>query len=368
MKPTCLLSSFAVLLAIPVFAQNQQQGGGQQRPAAPAPLIVPEMALTPAQTAHILKELEKAESQIGQGRGGVFSTALSKFRSAMSGDTEALGLYLDCVKLQNFERKDLKQADFVDWREKNEARLKEGDFPRGLALQLEYLVLTLQAQDIDDPEKMGPIVTALQGYIGKIIGEVQASMKHTASGAVEVKDVATKGNAGGQRRGGGAGVAGMGGSALVGVLRQSVKGCEFSRAYLLEDYLTRKEWEYSPLNIEGLFSSVIFPYYKTEKPEELGTQWDARINAELALRKAILSETEYNIYAQQEHPRLQWQKQRDLLATNVNAINALAEMLKIIQANPNHPEAKEWLATFKIIMTRLTPGAGEPVEKPIGSQ
>lgn len=367
MKPTCLLSSLAVLLALPVFAQNRQPGQQPgQRPQAPAPVVVPEMALTPAQTAHILKELEKAESQIGQGRGSVFSAALAKFRSAMGSDSAALGLYLDCYKLENFERKDLKQTDFAEWRERNEDRLKEGDFSHGLALQLEYLALTVQAQDVEEISKMGPVVTALQGYLGKVIGEVQASMKHTASGAVEVKDAASKGGAGGGQRKGGGGGGGGGGSALVAVLRQSVKGSEFSRAYLLEDYLTRKEWEYSPLNIEGIFSNVIFPYYKSEKPEELAAQWDARINAELALRKAVLSETEFNLFAQEEQPRLQWQKQKGLLAANVNAINALAEMLKIIQASPNHPDAVEWLESFKEIMAKLTPAP--PVEKPIGSQ
>ncbi|MGV3663720.1 MAG: hypothetical protein ACO1TE_26350 [Prosthecobacter sp.] len=376
MKSTRHLSMLAMLATVPVFAQNQPPAPGApgQRPA---PLVVPAVALTPAQMAHILKELEKVEAQIGQGRGGVFSTALAKFRAATGSDAAALALYLDCYKLEHFDRKDLKTTDFTEWRERNEERLKDADFGKALVLQLEYLVLTIQAQEINDIKKMGPVVTALQAYIAKAVGEVQASTKHTASGAVELKETPKGGNGGGARRpGGGGGGQGQGGgggrwgagdaSPLAVTLRQSVKGTEFCNAYLLDDYLTLKEWEYTPLNIAGIYGSVIFPYYRSEKPEELGAQWDMRINAEHALRKAVLSESEYAIYFGEQNPRLQWQKQSDLLTSNVNPVNALAEMLKIIQGNPNHPDAATWLDTFKTIMEKA--GGEPPVEKPIGSQ
>lgn len=147
------------------------------------------------------------------------------------------------------------------------------------------------------------------------------------------------------------------------MLRQSVKGSEFSRAYLLEDYLTRKDWEYSPLNIAGIFSSVIFPYYASEKPAELAAQWDSRINAEMGLRKAGMSETEFNLYYKEEQPRLLWEKYNHLLSNNVNPVNALADMLKVIQANPNHPDAAGWLKSFKEIVKNVAPAGA--VEIPL---
>lgn len=366
MKSPRHLTLLALLATVPVFAQNQ--------PAAPkrAPSPgVPEVTLTPAQVTHILKELEKVEGQIGLGRNGVFSNALTKFRDGMSSGAAALSLYLDCYKLEHFERKDLKTADFTDWRDRNDQRLKETDFGKALALQLEYLVLTIQAQDVTDVKKMGPMVTSLQAFMAKEITAVQDAIKHTASGAVEVKEP-SKGNAGGGRRipngpGGGGGRWGAGdASALASTLRQSVRGTEFCNAYMLDGYLTLEKWEYVPLNIGGIYDSVIFPYYRSEKPEELSAQWDLRINAELALRKAVLSETEYSIFFAEQNPRLQWQKQGDLLISKIAPVVALAEMLKIIQANPNHPDAAGWLQSFKDIMKRASGEA--PAEKPIGSQ
>lgn len=367
MKPIRILNLLAMLLATAAAAQSPQESAPGNSPAAAASQVL----LTPAQTAHILKELEKAEALIGQGRSGVFTAALTKFREGMASEAAALALYLDCYRLEHFERKNLKQTDFTTWRDNNETRLKDDDFKKALALQLEYLVLTIQAQGIEDPQKMGPLVTALQAFIGKAITAVQASTKHTASGAVEAKDAGPKGGGPGRKGGGGGGGGGGGpGGVLMGALRQPVKGTEFASAYLLDDYLNRKEWEYSPLEVEGIYSRVIFPYYLTEKPAELPAQWDARINAELALRKAVMSEAEFGLYYTEKGPRLQWDKNSFLLSNNLNAVNSLADMLKIIQGNPNHPDAAGWLEEFREIVKRVSAPEPEPApaEKPIGSQ
>lgn len=357
MKSTPLLTLLAVLLATSASAQAPAASVDPAAPAAETP-AASQVLLTPAQTEHILKELEKVEMLIGQGRNALLSAALAKFRTASGSESDALALYLDCYRLENFERKDLKQTDFMDWRDRNEARLKDEDFKAGLLLQLEYLVMTIQAQSIDDPKKMGPLVTGLQAFLAKAITAVQATVKHTASGAVEEKDTGKGG--GRQGRGG----QGGGGGQLAGILRQSVKGTEFTKAYQLENHLDRKEWEYSPLNVAGIYTSVIFPYYVKEKPAELAAQWDARINAEMALRKTGMSQTEFDLYFKEEGPRLQWQKDNYLLSNNVSAVNAMADMLKIIQGNPSHPDAAGWLEEFKEILQRVAPAGS--VETPIG--
>lgn len=178
-------------------------------------------------------------------------------------------------------------------------------------MQLEYLVLTIQAQDIKEQKDMGPIVAALQSFIPKAITAVDGAIKHTASGAVEQKidagalapgrrptnnngQAARPGGKGAGRVMGGGGGAGGGGLAraageLGSILNESVKDCEFSKAYLLGSHLKRQEWSYSPADIAAIYDSVIFPYYLEVKPTELGAQWDTRINTEFALRKIILS-------------------------------------------------------------------------------
>jgi hypothetical protein len=205
MKSQTILSLLLALLAGSAAAQEETRPSPRP-PVAGGEMVVPEVTLTPAQIGHILKELEKVETEIGQGRGGILGAALTKFRSAMGSESNAVSLYLECYKLENFDRKDLKQTDFMEWRDRNEARLKDENFTKGLLLQLEYLVLTIQAQNLKEQKDMGTVVPALQAFIGKAITEVQATMKHTASGAVEQKDADS--NGGGQGRRGGAVVRG----------------------------------------------------------------------------------------------------------------------------------------------------------------
>ncbi len=352
MKPTHLLPLLAVLLASPAIAQTAA-------PAAPAPQVI----LTPVQTEHILKELEKVEAQIGQGRGTVFGAAMAKFREGMASPAAAMELYQDCYKLEHFDRKNLKQTDFMDWRTKNEVNLKDEDFKRALWLQLEFLVMSVQAQDADEPKEMAPLVASAQAFLGKAITAIQESTTHSASGAVSDKDV----KAPGTRKGGGGG-GGRPAGDILGTLRESVKNSDFARAYSLEDFMKREDWEYQPLNVKGIYSSIILPYYLTEKPTEVAAQWDARMNAELAMQKALRSENDFNEYSKDAGPRMMWEKNNYLVAHNVSPVNALADMLKVIQAYPNHPDAAEWLKDFRSLVKKVSEPSGEIVEKPIGSK
>ncbi|MDB6007300.1 MAG: hypothetical protein JWR15_4287, partial [Prosthecobacter sp.] len=333
MKPTQFLLLLAVLLASPAIAQTPAA------PAVPATAPLP-VLLTPAQTDHILKELEKVESQIGQGRGTVFGAAMAKFREGAASPTAAMALFLDCYKLEHFDRRDLKQADFMDWRNRREVILKDEDYKKALALQLEYLVLSIQAQDADDVKKMAPLVAGAQAFLGRAITAVQGSLVHSASGAVSDKE----------SKGGGKGGGGGGGNAkppsIDETLGKSVRDSEFARAYTLKDFMKKEEWEYEPLNVKGIYQKTIFPYYLEDKPTEVATQWDLFINTELALRKALMSETQYNEFAKEAGPRMQWDKYSYIVEKNVSPLKALDDMLKIIQTYKIHSDAYKCLKCF----------------------
>jgi len=344
MKSIQLLPLLAVLLASPAVAQNPIIPGTE--PEAPVYKVI----LTPAQTDKILKELDKVETLIGKGRGSVFTAAMAKFREGMASPTAALALYLDCYRLEHFERKNLKQVDFMDWKKKNEDRLKDDDFKRALWLQLEFLVLTIQAQEIDEPKKMAPIVASLQAFLGKAVTAIQGTTSHSASGAL------TAGRKGGNVPAGD----------ILGTLRQSVAESDFAKAYSLQDFLKREEWEYQPLNVRGIYKDVIFPYYLAEKPTDLPGQWDSRINAERAMRQALMSDAEFNEYIKDEGPRLLWEKDNYLVVNNVNAVAALADMLKVIQTYPSHPDAITWLKDFREIVKQVSEPVPVNAEKPAG--
>jgi hypothetical protein len=304
--------------------------------------------LTADQTANIMKQLEQLEQQINKGRGDIFGSALTKCRAGAASEAAALALYLDCYKIEHYDRRNLKTTDFQAWKDNNETRLKDPEFTKGLVLQLEYLVLSIQAQDADEAKERAQLVAALQTYLPRVVGAVQESMKHTASGAVEEKDKGPR-NGGGRGPGGrgpGGGAA-LGAGQLAGILRESVKQTEFARAMQLDQYLRSNEWEYAPLDIASIYDTVIFPFFLENKREEVGAQWDSRISAEMALQKSSMSEAQYAEYYKERLPVLQWSKASFLLENKINPIMALADMLKIVRDNPSHANAGQWLKSLR---------------------
>src|SRR4051812_40681107 len=105
----------SALLCTPLLLSAQAQ-----TPAAPATATTPPPpaappTLTSDQTANIMKQLEQLETQITKGRGEILGSALARFRAAMASPKEALALYLECYKLEHFDRRDLKTTDFLAW-------------------------------------------------------------------------------------------------------------------------------------------------------------------------------------------------------------------------------------------------------------
>lgn len=347
-----------VFLCAPVLLSAQAPAPAA--PAAPsttsatAPAAGP--TLTDEQTANIMKQLEALETQISKSRGDVLGGALAKFKAASASTKDALDLYLDCYRLEHFERRDLKATEFQTWKDSREVQLKDEEFLTGLQLQLEYLVITLQAQSIEETKDMGPVIVALQAFMPKAVAAIQETIKHTASGAIEAKNQGGKGGGkggGGGRPPGGGG----GGGSLSATLRQDVKSSEFSQAYLLTDYLTRKDWCYTPMNIAEIYDATIIPYYLEVKPEEVSAQWDARNNGELALRKFSMSESEYAVYFKERQPELAWRKAAYMLQNKLNPILAMADMLKIVRENPTHAQAGTWLKQLRQAVNSAQPGA-----------
>ena len=299
--------------------------------------------LTPEQTANIMKQLDQLEAQIGKNRGDTLGGAYARCSKAVAaGEKGALELYLECYKVEHFDRMNLKITDYQDWAKRNLDKHKDPEFLAALWLQLQYLVFSIQAQDAKD---MGPIVASLQSYIPKLVSAVQGATTHTASGAVKDSDKGKK-NSGGRSFGSGQ---------FQQMLRQSVKNSEFAKAFLLDDFLRKEEWEYEPLAIGRIYDSIIFPYYLEKKPADLGAQWDARIKADLTLKQAVMSDAEYAIYYKEKYPALLWKRASYLYDHGVNPILAMADMLKVIRENPTHPDAGDWLKNLRGVVNGAQP-------------
>jgi hypothetical protein len=56
------------------------------------------------------------------------------------------------------------------------------------------------------------------------------------------------------------------------------------------------------------------------------------------------------------------------VSNNVGPVAALADMLKLIQNYPAHPDATKWLVDFREMVKAASEPSGEVAEKPAGTQ
>src|SRR5580765_1326098 len=113
--PVALLVAVMALLPSPVPAQNRAPATPPTSPPPPPP-IPPEVKLTAEQTAAIMKQLDNLEGVVGKNRGEILGGAMARCSKAIAaGELCALQLYLDCYKLEHFDRVNLKITDYQDW-------------------------------------------------------------------------------------------------------------------------------------------------------------------------------------------------------------------------------------------------------------
>jgi hypothetical protein len=324
----------ALSIAAPAFGQEPER-----KPATPV--------LTQQQVDTIVKQLAELEKTIAAQRSTNLGAILQKLRTAATSDAAALALYEDCETLvadrRALTRDDKKaredqikrQAD----RNKNDKGAvvkEEGDFGTAVRLQLRYLILSLQAHETKDKEQLLPDIL---GYLQ----DVAASAEKLKGRAGAYLATPLRAGGGGGRRGPGGG-GGQGNNPFVA-------------AFQLEPYLDNPEWSMEPLDFGNIYEKSVFPTYREKKKSELGTQWDARMSAEAALRKGSISEAEFAIWQQTALLDIKWLKLKDVYANGDKPVNALADMLAMIRDNPGHPDSPKWLDEFRGLVAAAVPGS-----------
>jgi len=286
-----------------------------------AQTAAPAATLTPAQVEAITKQLKDLEKQIQDMRGSNLTMVMTKLRSAAASSAAALNFYLDCEKLVNVERKDLDKTEERQRKEQMERNAErrtdkkaedlDGDAGLATRLQIQYLLLTLEAHEAK-PEDKEKLLPRLQAYIQEVVSSADK----------------LKGRAGGQ-------------------LRRDLSESPIVQAYQIGRFLDSEDWTTRPMDFAGMWSKFILPHFEKEKKDALAAQWDARISVETTMNKGRLPEPEFIIWGQQELPTLKWARANYLLQKGPSPVTALADMLNHIKAYPSHPDAPKWLEEMR---------------------
>lgn len=260
------------------------------------------------------------------------------FANAAGDPRAAVELYLNCVKMVEYDREGRPEADFRAWRENQADRIKDPQFVTSLQQQLRYLTLSCQAAESEDKAQ---IFGALMSYVDSL-----SNLTEMPTGAVT----------------------------------QSVANSVFAKAYYLERLLGNTEnWEPVPINIAGIYSRTIMPYLREKDPASLMNAWDKRIEQQGRLvamleekkdeelrglnrdeeRRArnnqtnqggALGEHSKEEFTQKTLPQLQWGKLKDMFLY-VDQVNGAKAMLDFVEANLKHELGEQFYAEFEQLIT-----------------
>lgn len=304
-----------------------------QTPAEAPPAVTDEKPkLTDAQVSNVLTQLKTLEADILAKRGSNLSSILSKLNAGISSDQAATKLYTDCEVLVNSERKDESKAEARARAEQVERSMErkgksggggttdEGDTALGIRFGLRYLIMTLEAHEAKD-EDFKKMVPKLQNYINELVAAAP-KLKGRAFGMIN---------------------------------RVCGNGSPIIEAFQIERYLNRQGWSNSATNIGAMYNTTILPIAAEEDKDSLPALWDARINAEGAFRKENMTEAEYLLWGQNDLPVIRWERASYLYEKGPSAINAMAEMLKLIKDNPSHADAPAWVKELRSLINESSP-------------
>jgi hypothetical protein len=316
------------------------------------PLVRPE--LKPEQVANVLKQLDDLEKTILTQRGGDLGGIIQRLRAAASSEAAAINLLADCDKLVNVDRK----ADDKDSKEQAERRAEQqkkrqeaatkedqernGDAGVALRLALEYLALTLEANEAKD---LATMVPKIQTFHKSLLASAD-KLKGRAGDSLN-QPVGTGADAGG----GGQGRRGGAPTGDVGLVVE---------AFQLAPFLRRQGWPMVPAAIMDHYDKLMLKPAREKKPDDLASLWDGAMATEAAYRKARMFEGEYALWAQNEAPALKWAKAQDITRYSSAPVNGLAEMLNVIRAYPKHASAPQWVQQLRSLVSPAEAGASAP--------
>ncbi len=349
MSPRIALATSLLAIVSPAFAEGPSAN-----------------ELKPEQVANVLKQLEELEKTILAQRGTNLTSVIQRIHAAAASDGAAQNFIADCDRVVNVDRKlaDREAKQEAERRKDQQKKRQEptkgqeeknGDTTLALRLSLEYLALTLEANEAKDITVMIPKLQSfhqsLQASAPKLKGQ-SAQMLHRSVSMGEGR--AERGRNGGATPGGSVGLV--------------------VSAFQLERYLSPENWSGIPADIIGHFDKGALKLARENKPEEVASLWETAINLEAAIRKETMFDGEYAIWVQNELPSLRWRRAEDMVEHGPSKVAGLAEMLNVIKANPTHADSPTWVRTLRSLVkpdeaaaTDAAPAAGVPVGATDGS-
>ncbi len=251
------------------------------------------------------------------------NTVFQAFRTA-SGDTgSALAFYQDAMRSTVFTGQSNGQTQFHDWKMQSAGKFKDPTFLNALRFHLEYIVLTMERGNGATAKQMMP---ALLDYAAR-----------AARAGQSLRDP---------------------------FMKKDISSSIFVEWYQIRDWIASAPgWEMRPGAVDGIFGLTILPEMRAEKDPRVLDYWDNKINTESLNASDTKITFEIDKFNQVRRPSLLWARAKDQMAIGQKN-NAIKAMFALINDNPNHPNASDWVAELEGIIHDQTAAAAPPPGAP----
>ncbi len=321
----------------------------------------------PIDVTQMLRQLKTMKEQQTLGVKATKRNALQQVSSAANDPSKALELWEEAVRVTQFNGAPKEGTAFHDWKAGEGEALKERECQSALHLYFTWLSLTLQRASGSEVKDLLP---AIVNYTKEAAAD-QAAMEGFDDAIKREKEMEASRRHGGPRRNNDELVKRLHDQILKQATSGSVVVQWLRISDLLNDAGTAKPkpaeagqpagatWEHSPGNVDGIFQKIILPELRIEKDPRIVDYWDMKLRLEAdAATKAKLS-FEADKFNQVRMPQLLWNRAQDVLAIGQKN-RAVADMFKIIQKYPAHPDAATWMASLEQTLLPPIPAAPAP--------
>lgn len=267
----------------------------------------------------LLERLEKIRNSANEKIESRYRIAINAYQAAASSNEAATEFFLKCVEKIEFTDQNRRNADFREWKHKEDDKLKSVGHAAALRLQLRWLILTLRA-------------TSEQADRKQLAGEAAAMLEAIGSDYRSLKPYQN-------------------------ILSQGVLGSIFAKAYDLGDVKLEK-WPQAPLPVGQVFDQLLMPPHRNLAGlATLKELWNRRIQMEIAMKnestpenqgesrrigtKDALQSPETKNFRENDLPKLKWQMETDLFKSGDES-GAAVRMLQQIESLPTHESARDW--------------------------
>jgi hypothetical protein len=286
---------------------------------------------------------------------------------ACAGDAgRALETWEDAVRATQFDGASREATQFREWKDKEGEVLKAAECQTALHLYFNWLSITLQHSG---GVKVHDLLPAIISHASQVLAD-QEAMAYLDEGAK--KDKETEPNRRENRRGGPVNgpARKVSDDEIKRMHDQILRGLQGSMVVqwwriddLLGDSVKGKGgdtqgpgWEQNPGNLDGIYERIIQPEYRAQRDPHVVDYWDLKMRqeSEAATRSKLAFDIDkFNTVRKQQ---LLWKRAEEVLTIGMKN-RAVADMFKLIQTYPAHPDFATWVSTLE---QALTPAAAPP--------